>query len=289
MARAAYRLSLLVLMCTAWLVFTGTQMVRDVGDLARFGAAMFPFLLRCNWPSGFFLGLAGGQRSRPRKGPPHADSAAADRLSNSELVLGKLMASLLGVLVMLVAARRCFCLALLGGVSYGQIARTTAVTLAAVLVCGSLGSLLALWREKTFQALAMTVLILVLWLAIGEIVGVGRFRPRRSAMPCRASAAGFSPWQAMLEAVPAACRRSRHWVLWHCRFICFSPSAAAAALLLNGVAVAMVRVWNPSRENRWASGSGRRRDGEAARGMISATSGPRLPAPAPLRNPARVG
>ena len=89
-------------------------------------------------------------------------------------MLGKLLASLLSVLVMLAAALPLFMLtALLGGVSYGQIARAMAVTLATVLVCGSLGSLLALWREKTFQALAMTVLVLVLWLAVGEIVAAG--------------------------------------------------------------------------------------------------------------------
>ena len=34
-ARTAYVLALLVLMSTAWLVLTGTQVVRDVGDLAR--------------------------------------------------------------------------------------------------------------------------------------------------------------------------------------------------------------------------------------------------------------
>ena len=39
--RTAYALGLLVLMGTAWLVLTGTQLVRDVGDLARFGMILF--------------------------------------------------------------------------------------------------------------------------------------------------------------------------------------------------------------------------------------------------------
>ena len=60
--------------------------------------------------------------------------------------------------------------ALFGGVSFGQIARVYAVTVASVLVCGSLGSTLALWREKTYQALAMTMLVLVLWLAAWRMV-----------------------------------------------------------------------------------------------------------------------
>ena len=54
-----------------------------------------------------------------------------------------------------------------------KLAVTFAVTLATVLVCGSLGSTLALWREKTFQALAMTVLVLVLWFGLWELVAAG--------------------------------------------------------------------------------------------------------------------
>ena len=42
--RAAYALVLLVLMSTAWLIVTGTQLVRDVGDLARFGMMLFQIL-----------------------------------------------------------------------------------------------------------------------------------------------------------------------------------------------------------------------------------------------------
>ena len=80
-------------------------------------------------------------------------------LSNSELVLGKLLASMLGVLVLLAASLPLFMLStLLGGVSFEQIARVFAVTLAAGLAAGSIGSILALWREKTFQTLALTVL-----------------------------------------------------------------------------------------------------------------------------------
>ena len=86
------------------------------------------------------------------------------KLTNSELVLGKLLASLLNVLMLLAVALPMFMLAsLFGGVSFGQIGRVYAVTVASVLVCGSLGSTLALWREKTYQALA----------ARGARIGIG--------------------------------------------------------------------------------------------------------------------
>ena len=63
--------------------------------------------------------------------------------------------------------------ALFGGVSFDQIARVFAVTLATVVAAGSLGSIVALWREKTFQTLALTVLALVFWLAAGEALAAG--------------------------------------------------------------------------------------------------------------------
>jgi len=110
-----------------------------------------------------------------------------------------------------------------GGVSYGQIARALAVTLATVLCCGSLGSLLALWREKTFQALAMTVLVLVLWLAIGELVAAGALGERFGGLSCQALAAAISPWQAILEATRLTSTPSRRSGRSARPFTCFSP------------------------------------------------------------------
>ena len=186
-ARTAYALALLVLMCTAWLVLTGTQLVRDVGDLARFGMVLFQILAPLQLAlAAFFSALLAASEVAHEKDRRTLILLLLTSLSNSELVLGKLLASLLSVLVMLAAALPVFLLtALLGGVSYGQIARAFAVTLATVLVCGSLGSMLALWREKTFQALAMTVLVLVLWLAVGEIVAARRAgrELRRAVVP----------------------------------------------------------------------------------------------------------
>ena len=91
------------------------------------------------------------------------------RLTNHELVLGKLLASLLDVLVMLATAAPIFMLlTLFGGVSTAQVGRVFAVTLATVLAAGSLGSTVALARDKTFQSLAMTALILVIWIGVWE-------------------------------------------------------------------------------------------------------------------------
>src|SRR5687768_603639 len=42
--RTVYVTAIFVLMCTAWLVLAGTQIVRNVGDMARFGSMLFQVL-----------------------------------------------------------------------------------------------------------------------------------------------------------------------------------------------------------------------------------------------------
>jgi hypothetical protein len=39
--RSVYILVLLILICTAWFVLAGTQIVRNIGDMAQFGAMIF--------------------------------------------------------------------------------------------------------------------------------------------------------------------------------------------------------------------------------------------------------
>jgi len=249
-ARAAYVVVLLILMSTAWLVLTGTQLVRDVGDMARFGMILFPILARLQLALAvFFSALLAASAVAQEKDGRTLVLLLLTNLSNGELVLGKLMASLLNVLVLLAAAWPLFMLsALFGGVSFGQIARVFAVTLASVLVCGSLGSTLALWREKTFQALAMTVLVLVLWLAVWEIVAAGALGSDPWGISCQTWAAGFSPWQAIVEATGPFVQSEPALGPVGTPVNLFLLVAAGLAVILNGVAIAMVRVWNPSRE-----------------------------------------
>ena len=208
-ARSAYAAALLLLICTAWLVLTGTQIVRDVSDLAQFAGLVFQILAPLQLALAvFFSAMLAASAVAQEKDRRTFVLLLLTNLSNQELVLGKLLASLLQVLVMFAAGLPVFMLlSLLGGISVGQIARTAAVTVASILVCGSLGSTLALWREKTFQALALFVLILVLWLALGEMLAAGVLGhcARRPARPRlgdgRQSLAGDPGGLAALHAV----------------------------------------------------------------------------------------
>jgi ABC-type transport system involved in multi-copper enzyme maturation permease subunit len=251
-ARAAYVGVLLILMATAWQVLAGTQEVRNLGDLARFGAIVFQILGPLQLAVVmFFSALSAASAVAAEKDRQTLVLLLLTNLSNVELVVGKLMASMLNVLVLIASALPVFMLlVLLGGVSFEQVGGAFAVTLASALAAGSLGATLAFWREKTFQTLAMTALALVFWLAAWEAVARGAAGASWQGISAEAWAAGFSPWQAMLQATqpivendPALGRLGNPVNL-------FLLIALAAALVLNLIAVSMVRVWNPSRELR---------------------------------------
>ena len=168
-------------------------------------------------------------------------------LSNSELVLGKLLASMLSVLVLILASVPLFMLlTLLGGISYGQIGRVLAVTIAVAAVAGSLGSMIALWREKTFQSLALTALILVMWILLGEATASGRLGLEWLEVPTEYWAVAVSPLRATLSAMspfpPDA--SAMPWSRGPVNM--FLIVSISATLLINLWAILRVRVWNPT-------------------------------------------
>ncbi|HVX13634.1 MAG TPA: hypothetical protein VHC22_20795 [Pirellulales bacterium] len=247
-ARSAYVLALLVLLTTAWQVLAGTQEVRNLGDLARFGATVFAILAPLQLAvTTFFAALSAASAVAAEKDRQTLTLLLLTHLSNVELVLGKLMAAMLNVFTLILAALPLFMLlSLLGGVSFEQIGRVFAVTLASAFAAGSLGSTLALWREKTFQTLAMTAMALVIWLAACE--AAARIAMAKGWHEWAAVAAGFSPWRAMIEAtrpypqdLPAlGIAGNAVWL--------FLLVAAVVAVLLNGIGIWRVRKWNPSQE-----------------------------------------
>jgi len=249
-ARAAYVATLLLLVCTCWLLLAGTQVVRNLSDMARFGAMLFQILAPLQLALGiFFSALLAASGVTQEKDRRTLVLLLLTNLTNSELVLGKLLASMLGVLVLLAAALPLFMIsALFGGVSFEQIARVFGVTLAAALVAGSIGSLLALWREKTFQTLALTVLVLVFWLAAGEVLA--RSAGSWFGIAAESWAAVVSPWQAILLATRPLVAAQKTIPFLGDAVNGFLAFAGLVTVLINAVAVSMVRVWNPSREVR---------------------------------------
>ena len=254
-ARAVYVAALLVLMSTAWLLLTGTQIIRNVGDFARFGAILFQILAPLQLTLAlFFSAIFAAVAVAHEKDRRTLVLLLLTNLSNSELVVGKLLASLLHIFALVLGALPLFMLsALFGGVSFEQIARVYAVTLGATAAAGSLGSTLGLWREKTFQTLALTVLALVFWLAAGEAIALGATGQSWAGISTQAWSVAISPWRAILEATQGVPRIETGSQWFDDPIHPFLVLAIGLTVLLNGLAIWRVRVWNPSRETRPAS------------------------------------
>ncbi|MDR1492041.1 MAG: ABC transporter permease [Planctomycetaceae bacterium] len=245
-----------MLICTAWLVVTGTQLIRDTGDFARFGSTLFQLLAPLQLVIFlFFSGMLAASAVAYEKDRKTLLLLLLTRMSNTELVLGRLLSSMLITLALLITSIPVFMIiSLLGGISNIQIIRVALVTLITALACGSLGSCIALWREKTFQALSITVLIFVAWLGFWEAVSAGILGKIWFNLPTPDLARWFSPWQAILLASRPSLELSSNGVLGFGVLLGpitgFFINFLTLTVLINLVAILRVRVWNPSRELR---------------------------------------
>ena len=252
LTRAGYVAALFGLVFTAWLILFGSKQQSGLGDLARFGSAIFTVLAPLQLAMAVaFSALLTAAAVAQEKDRRTLDLLLMTNLSNGELVLGKLLASMLSVLVPALAGiALLMSITLLGGVSYAQVFRVVAVTFAAAVVSGSLGSTIALWRERTFQSLALTALLLVLWLISGEVIAAGALGQQWAGLGADRWAVAFSPMRAIFAAVrplstPVA--TESWWLVPVNMFLIF---ATTATFVLNFWAIARVRVWNPMQETR---------------------------------------
>jgi len=250
--RTVYVLTLLILTCTAWFVLAGVQIISTVGDMARFGALLFHILAPVQLALiTFFAAFGTASAVSQEKDRRTLILLLMTRLSNCELVVGKLLASLLDIFVMVVSALPVFLLiTLLGGVSGGQVLRVFLVTVTTALAAGSLGSMLGLWREKTFQTLALTALTLVLWSAVWEAVYAGLLFPSLAGISCQTLATGFSPFRAIIAAAHPHLTGASWTALLADGVNLYLVVSVLLTAALNGWSILRVRVWNPSREIR---------------------------------------
>jgi ABC-type transport system involved in multi-copper enzyme maturation permease subunit len=252
--RSAYLGLLWVLGLTAWQATIGWSQSATLGDTARFGLRLFHIycLVQLILVS-FFAALSAASTVAQEKDRRTFVLLLMTDLRNYEIVLGKLFGSLLQIVLLLVGMIPVLALVLLlGGVAPGQVAQAGLVLAASALAAGSLGGLVALWRDKTFQALALTVLFLVLYLCLvrGLTVlpwlsaGLGWSSPALSEANVETWQRWLDPYDALLSvlepvgaagpAVPPA--------------VGFAAVMLVLSVLLNGWAILRLRVWNPSGE-----------------------------------------
>jgi ABC-type transport system involved in multi-copper enzyme maturation permease subunit len=166
--RSAHLGVLWVLGVTAWQATVGWSRTPTLGDTSRFGLLLFQVLTLVQLVLLlFFSALSAASAVMQEKDRRTFILLLLTDLRRHEIVLGKLLGSLLPIGFLLAGMVPVLTLLiLLGGVSLGQVGQMVLVLAATALAAGSLGNLVALWRDRTFQALALTVLLLVLYLCL---------------------------------------------------------------------------------------------------------------------------
>jgi ABC-type transport system involved in multi-copper enzyme maturation permease subunit len=234
-----------ILGITTWQATVGFSRNATLGETASFGLLLFQIVAFVQLLlTLFFAALsAAGAVSQEKDRRTFVLLLLTD-MRDYEIVLGKLLGALLPIIILLlVTAPVLAMLLLLGGIDPEQVLQAELVLLASAVAAGSLGGLIALWREKTYQALALSVLFLVLYVCLAQ--GIGTVGPRLApAVNWGTVQAWFDPFVAMQSVLepPAGGRGG------------LSPTYGFVLVMLlwcaalNGVGIWKLRKWNPSGE-----------------------------------------
>jgi hypothetical protein len=242
-ARAAFAGLLFILMWTAWQSLVGWREVREVGTLARFGGILFMMFSMLQLALMlFFAPLAAATAVAHEKDRRTFVLLLMTDLSDVEIVIGKLVASLLQTGTLLAAAAPVLFLnLLLGGISFGQVLDILGVTAAAGLAGGALGLVVGLWRDRTFQSLALTLLLVTLAPIVIEVAGALLPEARIFGSPL---VTVLNPFRVLMAVLSPASDQLGRFRVTSMIFIGFALTLALGLLVL---AVVKLRVWNPGR------------------------------------------
>ena len=256
--RSAYLGLLWVLALTTWQATVGWDRVATIGDTSRFGLLLFEILvLYVQLPLLlFFAALSAASAVAQEKDRRTFVLLLITDLRNHEIVLGKLVGSLLQIVFLLTGTMPILAmLLLLGGVDAERVVQAVVILAAASLAAGSLGSLMALWRDKTFPALALTVLFLVLYVCLVRVPAVLPvvldWLPGMSSVADRlrldqwpSIQLWLDPYLALQSVVDPPARSA----LAIAPAYGFAATMTFLSILLNVWGMVRLRVWNPSGE-----------------------------------------
>jgi len=243
--RSLYLALLLVTGITFWQTLYGWGRTVTLGDVSHFGILFFQLLAFFQLTLViFFSSLLAAAAVAQEKDRRTFILLLMTDLRNHELVLGKLFGSLMQITILLVAALPVLAsCVLLGGTTFEQVLDAFLVLFGSALAAGSLGCLIALWRDRTFQTLAVTVLGLVLYLVLVEAIGfIGTFWPQY-ASSVRTTQEYLNPYRVLVRILNPT-TGSRISLL----SLPFFITMLALAVVINFISIVMLRVWNPSNE-----------------------------------------
>ena len=238
--RAGYIAALCVLIFTGAQSTFGNIPMRHVGDIARFGTFIFSLLcfVQLSLVIAASLLLSAGSVAQEKDRRTLILLLMTD-LRPTELVIGKSLASVLPVLVMIAISFPVLCfLRMLGGITLTQIIWFEVICTAAALAAASWGTLVGYWREKTFQILAVTLMGAGLFLGLAE-TGL--------ALTGSESALGLvfescNPFRGLMNILSPLSRSGSAGGQWGAANVLMIVTCALWAYTC-----ARVRIWNPSR------------------------------------------
>ena len=241
--RVAYLGGLWIVAFTAWLSTGQWQRVATLGETARLGPLLFQILSMVQLTFLlFFSALSASSAVSQEKDRRTFILLLITDMRDREIVLGKIFGSLLPIVFLLAGSLPLLSsLLLLGGVAPFQVIEAMAILASTALAAGSLGGLVALWREKTFPALALTTLFLVLFLGLTQSIAfIPGINPQQ-ALQLRFMLDPFMALQSVLDPLSYSGFAIRP-------AYSFSLIMVMAAVVLNGWGMFMLRKWNPSGE-----------------------------------------
>ncbi len=238
MMRSGFVAGLLILFYSIRQATVGFQDVLFAGDVASLSALSFRVFALLQLTLGlFFATVFSASVVTQEKDRKTLILLLMTDLRDHELAIGKLLSSLLNVGVLLATSWPVFCfLKLLGGVTWEQIFWSQAIIGAATLAAGSWGCLVAFWREKTFQTLAISVLGVVLYVIVAESFAVTPLKAVAQASPFAGLVQVLDPLTVGVSGVVAVSA-------W--------PTVVALLMLsasLSILTILKMRVWNPSKD-----------------------------------------
>ncbi len=243
--RAVSIAGLFALISTTWLLLAGIQPLTNLGDLSRFSSMVFQVIAPLHLVVLMFVScLAGCTAVSNEKDRRTLILLLMTTLTNWELVIGKMSSGFLtGINLLFSGMLAMIGISLFGGVSPGQVLEVTWIAFGTIAACSAWGATVAFWRDKTFQAIAVCILGLLLYFGVAEFVGADRIpglSPRFAEMmnPIRATLLASKP-------IPEASAFERCIVVWGSGAWMFVLGIALSAL-----SIARLRIWNPSREGR---------------------------------------
>jgi ABC-type transport system involved in multi-copper enzyme maturation permease subunit len=243
LGRVLFVCFLFIVMWTAWQSLIGWHDVHEFGILARFGTVIYTmFAVLQLTVILFFAPIFTAASIAHEKDRRTFVLLLMTDLSDLEVVLGKLLAGLMNILAALAAATGMLAICMLmGGISLGQVLTLFAVTASSGVAGGAMGILVALWRDRTFQSISLTILMVTFSVAGVEALAIafptataGGLSLAEILNPYRAIFAVLFPRSSELSGVMGATS------------LAYIGVRLAFATLLVLFGARMLRVWNPS-------------------------------------------